>query len=691
MGAEDPSIALDLSPEKIAARQGALLPLLANAQELSERFEHIPPPSIPLTIDQFVACAQDVELAPYFRDLLDGCLELAGLDFDDPGALGAQVRKTASREVERVRELTDKATQIARLEVREPAVELRDALLALAHRGTEALIALLEAVTVTSPEEVRAAESKLQTAFGSIVAPAEELFGRLDELSEPDLNARIGLVLGRDGIYTDELGLIDPGLVFGAYAGEGALFAGLTERASAYFGHLLPEQSISAAEGAMLILPAVTLASLDRPLLAHNCGEQMASLVKAAHAADPDRSRQVYERTTNEGPRIFAASSRVQKGVRLLALAAQVEEIDEETGLRELMSAYKELAEAAFRSQGRAVLDLHALVEGKEISTEQRPPSFGALKQRLAASTSELARAMGAAADPDLRNASAHAQYRWDAEAMEAEDTESGRRWNVDELEERMESLVGAVVGIDAGYCCGAVACSLADRSPDWLARGEAPQVTELLSTALLAANGYRPVEFADRGATITLDGVDRADLSPLGAALGGLSMIVPDAESFRILDHETRDVLLDMPGDLLRLARDADPSLRDLAIVVAFCGANQRAGQERKTAVVECIALQAKVVSVSAMEDVVESQASPESAARIRARCERVREFALEDGRNCGSDIDRTVNRLERVIGETYKLERGDRRSLIRMQAQFDALVKWADRVDPVWPPTAS
>lgn len=106
--------------------------------------------------------------------------------------------------------------------------------------------------------------------------------------SEPDIDARIALVIGKEGPYTDEFGFIHPGRVFGAFAEEEHSYRRLAEKARSYFVHLLPAE-IPDAGAALLILPAVTIASLDRPLLAHRCARETAQLLAAAAAADASR------------------------------------------------------------------------------------------------------------------------------------------------------------------------------------------------------------------------------------------------------------------------------------------------------------------------------------------------------------------------------------------------------------------
>lgn len=688
-GTEVPALGEDEIGEEAGARRKALTPLLEMAKELRARLDVPPVRSVPVTNDQFAACAQDAAVPSQVLAVLKGCKDLAKLDLNDPKEIGTSVRTAIQAELDRLATLVRTSEELARLATEGPAAELQKSMGEAAATAAEVLINMLDALTATTVPAVEAASHSLQETFDSFVAPPEELFDRLEEWSAPDVDARIGLVLDKPGIYTDDFGFIHAGLVFGAFAGEAGLFKKVEQRAKAYFSHLLPEAEIPHGEGALLILAAVTLGSLDRPLLAHRCADEMTKLMEAAFGVDPAGVKAVIARTTAEGPRLFAASARIQTGFRLLALAAQVEDIDDEAAVREVMSSYKELAEGAFRVHARATLDLVALAGGASIDEHAELPTVGQLKQRLDASGSELARAMGVAVDSELRNAAAHAQYRWNNETLEVVKTDSGKRWGVEALERRVDSLVGSVVGVDAGFCCFAIGRHLADQTPGWLRSGEAPQAVELLGTALFAASGYSDVEISDGGATVTVSGANRDDLTTLMTPLGGFSFIVPEAEAYRVVDADHGDVLIDVPEAAIRQARDIASELKDLAIAIAFYQSNCRRGRDQTEAALAALAIMAKVISVTAMTDFVDANGpSPAVVTKVRERFEFVRVFAIETS-GSSAEAMKMVKKMERVICETYKLGQGDRKAFRRLVPQFDSLIAWADEKGLEWPPS--
>ena len=688
-GTEVPALEEGEMGKETEARRKALTPLLEKAKGLRARLDEPPVRSVPVTNDQFAACMQDAEVPRQVLTVLKGCKDLAKLDMNDPKEIGVSVRRAIQTVLDLLTVLVRTSEELARLATDGPATELQESMGEAAVTAAEVLISMLGALTATTVPAVETSNKSLQEAFDSFVAPPEELFDRLEEWSVPDVDARIGLVLDKPGTYTDDFGFIQPGLIFSAFAGEAVLFEKVEERAKAYFSHLLPETEIPHGEGALLILAAVTLGSLDRPLLAHRCADEMAKLTEAAFAADPTGVKEVIARTTAEGPRLFAASARIQTGFRLLAMAAQVEEIDDEAAVREVMSSYKELAEAAFRTHARATLDLVALAGGASIDKHAELPTVGQLKQSLDASGSELARAMGAAVDSELRNAAAHAQYRWDGEALEVVKTDSGKRWGIEALEQRVDSLVGSVVGVDAGFCCFAIGHHLADETSGWLRSGEAPQVVELLGTALFAASGYSDVEISDGGATVKVGGANRDDLTSLMTPLGGFSFIVPEAKAYKVVDAEHGDILIDVPEVAIRQARDIAFELKDLAIAIAFYESNCRRGRDQTESALVTLAIMAKVISVTAMTDFVDAKGpSPAVVTKVRERFEFARAFGIAAAAS-SAEAMKMVKKMERVIAETYKLGQGDRKAFRRLVPQFDSLIAWADEKGLEWPPS--
>lgn len=688
-GAEVP--ATEEISEVAQARGRALEPFAKETQVLRTRFEHPPEATIPLTNDQFVACLQDTGVLARIQQVMTACHDLSALDMNDPQAIGTEVRQAVAASVDEIRELTNIAEELARFAPPGPASELRDMGIHVSRLGSDVIARLIETVTAKTIEEAKEANRLMQAALDSFNFPTNDLFERLEEYAQPDVDARVSLVLDKPGTYTDEFGFIDTGKVFGAFAGEETLFQSLAERARAYFSHLVPSESLSEGAAVALILPAVMLGTLDRPLVGHRAARGMVALFETAMDRDADQVREIVKRSTNEGPRMFAAASRIYKGMRQMYLADKVEGIDEDLALREVMHAYQELSESSYKAYGLTVLDLQAIVEGQPVSNDERLPTLGPLKQRLDASEGDLARLVGAALDPGLRNASAHAQYRWDEEALEIEDFDTGQRWSLDDLQQRVDSLVGTSVGLDAGFCCMIVSEGFELEPPDWLLSGRAPGLTAMLAETIFSASGYPGVLLEDKGATVRVRNADISDLTPLMTALGGLTAVIPPADSYKVIDAGSGVALLDVPGDEMRAARDAVEHEKDLAIMRALCSSAGRTGRDEGDAVRESLAVQAKVVCVTAMIDVVEHGVRPDAFSRMRARFEAVREFALSRRASDERELEKLAQRFERAIALTYAVVRNEGKELVRLGRSLDRIIAWAEAQGVVWPPHAS
>ncbi len=672
-----------------AARQQALAPLLVEIGELKEGFDCLSEPRVPLSSEQFAAALEDLGVLELINDAVLGPQRLAKLDLDDGQSVGRLLRLAAAEEVARIRTLLELIAELACFAPAEPAAELQERTVGAARRVAEAIEWLLEAIAAGTLGDVRAGEEHLQAALDALDFFSLEDFDRLHETSAPDLDVRIALVLRKRGRYTDETGCLHPGLVFGAFAGEASLFGKLGERATAYLGHLLPGTEVNEAEAAMLILPAVTLASLDRPFFAHRHAREMVELLTSALAEDRGEVRRVLERTTNEGPRIFASASRIHKGMRLIFEAGGAEAIDDELILREVMIAYQELTESAFRSHAWAVLELVAIATGAS-RAEGPPPTLGALNQRLEASSCRLAQALGRACDPELRNALAHAQYRWNRRAAQVEDLRTGRAWSLDEFDRSARALVNAVVGVDTGYCCVAISEGMAPELPQTPSAGHSPEITSLLGQAIFAANGYEVLGLADEGAAVTVASVGNgSDLTTLMNALASLSVLVPDGQAYRVDEGGAGRPLLNVSGEAMRTATGAPQVAQDLAIVAAFCDSEARVGGRPGEAACRGLALQAKIVAAAAMYDLAHSGVTTSVLARMRTRVEVVREFATTH-RELGEPMrGTTVRRLERIVACSYAIERGERKALEKTVARINALFTWAEETGVTWPPS--
>ena len=670
--------------EIAGARRDALASLLERAEESWRGCDGELPLGAKITADQLAGSIAQSRILERLEEAELACQRLSRLDLDEEAALGTTVRNAVTAELDLVEEVRDACLELARFDVSPPQPELRGELIGAARRAVEMLMWFLQAVSAPTIPEVRGGEEQLQAAmterslYGAIEERGVELF------AGADLDSRISLATGRPASYVDEAGFVDSGRIFTAFAGEEEPYERLAEAAASYFGYLLPGE-LEPAAGTILILAAVNLSSLDRPLLAHGCAAEMAKLVAEAATTDHEAAGVVFRRSAKEGPKLFAAASRVKAGMRLLRHASELEEIAEELFLREVMSSYLEIAESAFRSVAWAVLGLQDVIAGQEVG-EEEPPTLGSLKQRLAASDSKLARRLGEAVDSELRNAAGHAEYRWDPEAAEVENLKTGRRWNVEELEERVEALGDSVVGVDAGYQCGLITSDVELHVPT---ESTDPAIRRLLIEASFSVAGYELADLSGNGATATVRALEeKASLPPLMTAVAAQSALVSDAASYRVLDADSGAALLDVPAERMSAATKGPSVTRDLEIVQCFTDSEIRTGRPASVAAGESLGVLVKVVAVTALRSLAFEGVTSTAVATIRERAEAVLGFA-----NSHPEIEQAVaqaarRRMERVVADTYPLERGEPKALKGILRRIQAAIAWADRRGVSWPP---
>jgi hypothetical protein len=660
-----------------------LASLLERAEGLWQECDAERPRGARITGEQLAGAVAQSKLCDLLDDAGLACQRLSTFDFDDTDVLGTPVREAIAAELDLVEKVRDLSFELAAFDVVPDQPELREELIAAGRRDVEMLLRFLEALSAQTIAEVREAEGRLQEAIYRSSTYAD-LDDRVEDLAQSiDLDARIALVTGRPGPYLEEGGFVSLGRVFGVFAGEEGVYEQLADAATTYFRHLLPGE-LEPVAGAMLILPTVSLASIDRPLLAQHCATTMTELVDSAVALDREAVGAVLDRSAEEGPKLFAATSRVQAGMRLIRHASELEEIEEELLLREVMSAYLEIVESAFRSYAWAVLQMQAVIEGKSLGPEE-PPMLGSLLQRLRASDSELARALGEAADVELRNAAGHAQYRWDSGAQEVEDLEKGLRWTVAELEEKTEALGDSVVGVDAGYLCAAVAAGI---EVDASAATSDPRIREQLIETSFALGGYELTGLSSDGATATVRaGVD-ASLPSLMRTVASLAALVEAQDAYRVFDAGSGKALLDVPAERMLAATRGAEETRDLQVVQCFADSQIRTGAPASKAARDGLVLQVKAVAVNAEHALVLTGPSDPVVVGIRARAEVVLDFLVRHPEIDSQIAKAGKRRLERVVAGTFSVQRGEPKALNELGRRLGMAFDWAQKQGVVWPP---
>lgn len=501
-----------------------------------------------------------------------------------------------------------------------------------------------------------------------------------------DVNERVARVLKRPGSYVDELGLLAPSLVFGAFADHDEPFAVLGRRSHEYFGHLLPRQLPEPLSAALLVIPAVTVAILDRPLVAHRCARLMASLCEQALEVDRDDVQRLVERTSEQASVIFAAAARIDRALRLLAVGERAGVVDDIAALDIVMKTLLELSEASFRSVGWLALGLQDIAGGKPLSAGGLPPTLGELEQRLAACPAELCKELAQSSDSALRNAAGHAQYTWDAEAEEVVDLRTSQRWDLDALTRIVDALLGAVAGTDAGYACFLVGRAIEIPLPTWAEGAGGAFLVELLAQALFAARGFEVCEISPDGGRIVLAADTERDLSRLVPVLAGLGAIAT-ATTFCVHRQGDGNALVEVSAHVLSGARDAPAHLRDLALVDVMFDIGISTGGDPTEILHDVVAVLAKAAAMASLQQLATEPHSSAGFALIGDRLAYGRAFAKARGTPGDSVIREVVVRLERATAASAAV-RSAQQPIRRLISALMSLIRWADKQGVSWPP---
>ena len=674
----------------IRARRAALMPLLEEARSLLERYDTVQSGSIPVSLGQFATAITDGDLYDRIESLTDLGELLAQLDLNDGKAIGTDLRRVVSARVAALRELTELCEELAALSPEAPGEEARDLVLDAGRYATTLLLTYIELLTAAHIADARKYETRLNELLDGFppASRMSELLAGLEELPRDDIDARVERVLSRPGSYTDELGMLEPSAVFGAFADEPQPLAQLAEHARSYFAQLLPRDLDSPELGALLTIPAVTVGVLDRPLRAHRCARLMADLCARAYANDPDAVVTIIERIAERGAHIFAASARIDRGIRLLAAGEDAGIVDDAAAIDSLLRTYTEVVEAPFRSLAWLAILLEGSL-GAQPLPAQEPPMLGEVLQRLSSLNTPLARELAGSAERALRNAAAHAQYTWDPDSAELVDLDTGARWDLDAIDERMNALIGAVSGSDAGYACFLVGHGVGGQAPAWAEGYGELSAARQVAEATFGAYGFRVVRIEDEGATIIVsrDGaVEQLTLVPL---LAGFASIVAGPQNFRVVREGESSPLVEISAEALSHAREAPEHVRDLAIFPALRDAVLAHGQgDAQEVTARTVPLITKVVAVTALQQLALESHSAKGFVRIADRLAYAREFSSE--LSVGSDpiVDEAIMRLQRTRSRAYAAQSRSTGDLKRLLVSLQALFAWAEDHGARWPP---
>jgi hypothetical protein len=671
------------------ARGKALESADRRLRQLIECFAQLPEGNIVVSNDQFATAVSDAEIFAQIAAMTGIGDELEALDVNDRDTIGGELRTKMAERVARVEALLGACEDLALFDPHGPAKELRVVAAVSGRYGAEltrAFVAMLVAETIPA---VRAAEAEAQRLIYN-VPYADRIEGLTEEMRDwvvPDIDARAALVLGRPGHYSDKYGFLDVGTVFGAFAEEEQPFEALAGCARRYFSHLIGTGPVrEVAIESFLVLPAIGLATLDRPLAAHRIARSIYELLEAASGAEPEQVQRLVDRTIAEGQLVFEALEQIKRGVKLLAAGQAAGVADDGAILKTVMDAYKELAETSFRTYGWLVVDLDRIKRGEAPSKGSDPPMIGSLTQQLEASEELGARRLGACSDGALRNACGHSEYRWDAETEEVHDMRTDQRWSVAELEASVAAMGAAVAGADAGYSCFLASGRADIRAPLWAQGGGEAAMAGVVVAATFSAHGFRVVEVRDQGLTVMIEDGGELDKMSLMSTLGGMTLFGGPEDAVRVLGT-SGEILLDVEAAAFREASAAPSRFKDLAILAPYLSNAMRTGDAEK-APIEWVTVAANQVLTSALAESAETGISVASILRTADRFGYVVDFARAHSPGNDEELERLVKRLSRCRSFGFGAARGDEAAARHFGEEIDALNEWIKAEGIVWPP---
>ena len=312
---------------------------------------------------------------------------------------------------------------------------------------------------------------------------------------------------------------------------------------------------------------------------------------------------------------------------------------------------------------------------------------LGELEQQLASSAHSLCHELAKATDRGLRNAAAHAQYVWNATSEEICDLRTGARWAVGEIDQRMHDLVGALSGSDAGYGCFSVANAIDLPLPTWAEGAGSPFFSHFIAEAAFGAYGFIVENVSDTGDELTLAPVHAPDPMRLLPPLAGFAALHQQAASFRLYLRGELEPIAEVSAESLARAGNAPDYLRDVAILHAILDVALARGTDSTAAVVETLAVLAKVVAFTAVQQLA-TEPGQDTYARIAARMAYARRFARERGSKNEPIVRDASRRFQRAQEAASAARTGHTAALRRLLSALQSLFDWAESRGARWPP---
>lgn len=653
------------------ARMNALAPLASRAKALVASFEDFPSPHITATPSQIAAAIVDARVPGRTSELIAFAHGVDDLDLDDPGTIGGETRRRLAAVLDEVERLRDFARLLAEFEAAEQVEQLPVLVGRLGRFGAVVIEKVLAVLVSETLAAAGAAAGALQVALDP-PAEVDEIIGLLDALprldSPDDLDARVALVTGRESSYTDELGLPSPVLIFAAAPEENTSFAALASGAYRYLSHLLDTPEDVSDGQAMLVLPAVQLALLDRPFEHHRRAEMVRGLLRDATARDPaalDSALSAYE---DHAGLAFETSMRVQRQIRLL-ITGEASEIDI---VESTVEMYRQLAEGHFRAALRCVLAARAALTGSN------PPSdsilLGEIEDRLSGWRDELGRSLDGVVERHLRNAEAHQDYRVDPATLEIV-LQDGSRLTLDDVENLTEDLGGAVAAIDAAVACHTINTGRAV-APRWLAANESPRLVEMVARSVAAGLGVTIENFTIENDTVKVTVREDSEIGQQKARtlLAAARPLVPSAAVFET--YKGGRLMATFTSEAIDRWTTAPEDVQALLVVELLhesavgCGADET--ESLRDAIATCVRF--------TINEPISTPPTPGEIRTIDRRLETTSRIAARHGSSTDEALSEPLRQL-RTARESLKRATRSRHHALLFGQSMTSLSAWADQ----------
>lgn len=668
------------------ARSRALQGIDSLLNDLIAGFRDLPAGNIVVSNDQFARAVSDADIFSQLGTMASIGHELEALNVNDPKVIGGDLRRRMTARVAQVEQLLRSCEDLARFDPQGPAAEFRGVAVESGLYGarlSKAFIRVLVAETIPAARKAAAEMQLLLNGFpyGERIG---ELLAQMEKWKAPDLDARVALIVGRSGEYSDEHGFLDIEAVFGAFSGSDAIEQ-LARRSRRYFAHLLKDQpAAGTALESLLIVPAIEIGALDSPLRAHRIASEVFGLLRSAAEVAPQQVQKLIEQTTAESRLILEANEQIRRGAQLLLAGERAGVVDQAMVVKMTMDAYKDLSETAFRTFGGLIVEL-ARIRRRDAHTDvPQPPTLGALETELAASETLVAHQLADGCDPALRNACAHSQYRWDEESQTVHDMRSDQRWTLEEVQEREVLLSEVIAGASAGHSCYLVASQATLGAPQWVAQ-EAREMSRIVVTAILRSRGIDVASVTDQGRAVVIRN-DKPDVQALMSGLASLSALLSRDDVIRVRQG-SGEFVAEVNVSAFEEWSQAEEPYKDLALFAPFFSNATRAPDPQE-AIAALLAVQINQV----LRDVLDSPDASQIDATMMFRAGDRFGYVVDSTRaRCpdpGPEVERILKAADRCRSASFAAIR-DTAARRRFLRSFKTLHEWVQERGVIWPPT--